>query len=279
MKTKVLFIGANSALAKDVKKELEKDCFEVITAGRHDCDLYIDINNSFDIPENIDTVINFAALFASKSDNDYRKIIDTNIKGAINTCIACKHVKHLIQISSLYTQLKTDNIYYSDYAITKKCADELAKYYCKLNNINLTILKPSQIYGNIPEFKKNQPLFYTILDNLSNGKDVDIYGTNNAKRNYINSLDLAEIIKRVIKQSVYGEFTCSYPENIKILDIVEAAKQVLKKSGNVNVIKNKPDIIDNIFEYDDSLYKIINYFPKIDLKKGIKMWNEYKRLK
>ncbi len=278
MKIKVLIIGANSALAKDVKEQLEKDSFEIITASRHDSDLNIDVDKPFHIPEYIDVAINFAALFASKSDNDYRKIIDTNIKGVINTCIACKHVKHLIQISSLSALLKTNNPYFSDYAITKKCADELAKYYCKLNNINLTILKPSQIYGNRPEFKKNQPLFYTILEKLNNGKDVDIYGTNNAKRNYINSLDLAEIIKRVIKQSVYGEFTCSYPENIKILDIAQTAKNVFNKGGSINFVKEKPDITDNIFDYDDSLYKIINYVPQIDLKKGIEMWKEYQKV-
>lgn len=271
MKTKILLIGGNSALAKYIKKEFENDNFQIITAGRNNCDIYIDITEPFEIPADIDTVINFAALFASKTDDDFRNIIDTNIKGSINVCIASKNIKHLILISSIYADLSEQDAYYTDYSITKNCADKMVKYYCKLNNINLTILKPSQIYGTQSEFRRNQPLFYTIIDRIRNGEDINIYGTNNALKNYINAFDLSEIIKKVIKQSVYGEFKCLYPKNIKILDIVRIAEMVYNTKVKVNILRDKPNIVDNVFEFDDTLYKIINYYPKIDIRKGIEL--------
>jgi nucleoside-diphosphate-sugar epimerase len=49
--------------------------------------------------------------------------------------------------------------FYSSYALTKKQGDELAESYCRANKIPLTILRPSQIYGDSDSFAKHQPFF------------------------------------------------------------------------------------------------------------------------
>ena len=262
---KILIIGANSALAK-VTKEILSDQYEIITAGRHHCDLKIDISKQFDIPSGIDIAINFAAAFNSSNDDEYKTAIETNVLGTFNICRVCKNVKQLILISSIYTNLTPDNQYYGAYSITKKSADEIAQFYCLKNDVPLLILRPSQLYGVSDDFVKNQPLFYLIKNNAKEGKNTTIYGTNDAKRNYIYAGDLAQIIKLCIEKKITGLYNCTFEYNVSISEIAKAAYEVFNNGGRVLFDNTKADISDNIFIYDDTLYKKINYYPKTTVK-------------
>lgn len=266
----VLFVGANSAFAKRAKELLESD-FKIITAGRKDCDYNVDLKNEFNLPKNIDIVINFAASFGGKTDDEIKNAIETNVVGLFNLCKACKkaNVKHLVSISSIFTKLSKDHPQYNIYAVTKKQADILAEYYCMNEHINLTILCPSQIYGYDDSFRKNQPFFYHIIDKAQKGEDIDIYGKNDALRNYICVDDLIEILKRVVLNEVYGNYDCIYPVNISYGEIAKTAFKVFGKGGKINFISDKADIPNNIFTYDDKLYKLIEYTPVITIEQGI----------
>jgi nucleoside-diphosphate-sugar epimerase len=75
-----------------------------------------------------------------------------------------KNVNHVVVVSSCYSLLGEDSPHYTQYAITKRHADELATYYCKANSIPLSIVRPSQLNGDSYTFKKNQPFFYFMID-------------------------------------------------------------------------------------------------------------------
>ena len=265
----ILIIGGTSSIAKYLIPILSKK-HKVITAGRNHCDIYLDINEKFYIPNNIDIIINTTAYFKSESDEDYYNSIKTNVDGVLKLCIEAnkKNIKHLIHLSSIFSDLQQCSPFYNMYAITKKFADEIMINYCDKNNLDYTILKPSQLYAqNIQT--KHQPFFYLMINKAENGEDIYIYGKNDPLRNFLHFEDLANIIDKVVDNHILGVYDCQFPANVKYSEIAKTAQKIFKNGGNVKFLTEKKDIPDNIFEFNDDLYKKINYYPKFDINAGI----------
>jgi len=267
-------------LAKETVTVLSKN-HKIITAGRKDCDVYCDITQEVIIPSDIDVVINFAAVFSGDSDEEIINAEKTNSLGTLNICVAAKKsgAEHIINISSLSAMHDESSPYYSIYAITKRHADELAKFYCGLNKIPLTVLRPSQIYADSDAFAEHQPFFYQIVDKAESGEDITIYGKNDALRNYIHAVDLAEVISRVIQKQVTGVYACMYPSNITFSEIAHTAQTVFAKGGKILFVDNQPDIPDNIFDSELTIYEKIEYHPGISINEGLKRIKAYREEK
>lgn len=277
MRKKILVIGANSAFAKVAIPVLAEDN-TVVTAGRKNSDIYCDVAEAVTIPGGIDVVINFAAAFGGDSDEDILNAQKTNSLGTLNVCVAAKKVgvKHIVNISSLFAVLGESSPYYSIYAITKKHADQLAQFYCEINRIPLTIIRPSQIYGDNDNFAKHQPFFYQIIDKAQNGEDISIYGKNDALRNYIHCADLGEVINRIVKKRIEGVYSCMYPSDVTYSQIAHTAQRVFGKGGKIIFLKDKPDIPNNIFTKDLTIYEKTGYTPEISIKAGLTRIREYR---
>ena len=272
----ILLVGANSALSESLIPILSRE-HKVIRGARKNADCYIDLEKDVNIPSGIDVIINVAAFF----DNDTDNIVisyETNTIGLLKLCLeAKKHkIKHFIQVSSTSANVLKGSPFYTQYAISKRHAEEIVKHYCDINEIPLAIIRPSQIYGESDSFRKNQPLFYSMMDKAEKGDDILIYGSRNPLRNFIHADDVASCICEVINQNKEGIFSCMYPKDTSFVEIAETAFRVFNSGGNILFDKEKDDIPDSIFEIDLSLYNTISRFPKIDLETGIKMIKKFR---
>lgn len=270
MSQTILIIGANSALAQAVISLLAAQ-HTIITAGRDGCDIYCDVAVDVQIPEGVSAVINFAAVFGTTTDVSIVEAYQANLLGSLRVCMAAHKVgvSHVIQISSLSAVLTVDSPYYNTYALTKRQADESASYYCAQVSLPLTILRPSQIYGNNPNFARHQPLFYDIIDKAANGQDVTIFGSHDARRNYIHSQDVSQIISLCLERTITGTYVCSYPSDVTYSELAQLAQGVFKKGGAIRFQEDKPDIPDNVFDNSGDIYHQIDYLPQISLETGI----------
>jgi nucleoside-diphosphate-sugar epimerase len=142
--------------------------------------------------------------------------------------------------------------------------------YCKGKDIKLTILRPSQIYGNFESNRINQPFFYSIIQKVKNNQEVVFYGKHDPARNFIHIDDVAEIIFRVVERGIEGNFDCIFNNNITFTDIACAAKSAFKSSSRILFDDSKPDIEDNVIAINTILYDLIDYYPKITIEEGIK---------
>lgn len=272
-KMKILIIGGTSTLARSLNQYLSNN-HKVITAGRNSCDIQFDLNdevNSDLFPKNIDVVIHVAATFGGKTYNDFTEAINTNVIGTLKVCQLSKdlNVNHLIIISSIFASLNDTSKFYSQYSVTKKHAEEIARLFCNEFNVDLTILRPSQIYGKSNNFAKHQPFFYHMLDNAKNGKDIYIYGNNDPLRNYIYVDDLNKIIILTIEKKALGTFYCGNMQDIHYSEIAETFLHAYNNGGELKFLIDKDDILDNIFEKDNKLYEKINYYPSTTLSEAI----------
>lgn len=271
---RVLIIGGTSGLGMALKPMLSQFS-EVITAGRRECDVYLDLDKpviNLDLPYNIDTMIHTVAHFGGDSDDEILACESINVIGTLKLCqLASKiGIKHFILISSIYSAFNQKDKYFSIYSLSKKHSEEIALFYCNTHALPLTILRPAPIYGFNKNLKQHQPFLAMVIAKARKGDDIEYYGVHNAKKNYIFIDDISEIIKRVVQFKIEGIYNCSHTKNVTCLEIAQAAIAAFNSNSKVYFLKNKPDILDNIFAIDDNLYKKIGYYPSISIEEGIR---------
>lgn len=270
MHQKIFAIGAGSTLAHAVLPTLATT-HAITTAGRNGCDVFCDITGKVDIPENVHTVINFAASLGTSTDADLDRMVNTNVRGILRICQAAKkaNTAHVINISSVFAQLDNDDPRISIYALTKRHGDELASYYCQRNDLPLTILRPSRIYGDSHEFAKGQPFLYQIIDAARRGEDIVLHGSGNTKRNYIHANDMAEILRRVISTQTTGIYTCAHPADTTYSQIAEAAQKAFGEGGTIIRREDKTEPASDTTTHDMALYDVIDFRPAITIDAAI----------
>lgn len=271
---KILIVGGTSALAQ-VLKPVIAEFAEVITAGRKDCDVHLNLSDPVEkmvLPQDCDVVINTAANFGGASFEEIYDTENVNVLGALKLCQACHkaQVRHLIQISSASALLDKTSVYYGIYALSKKHSDEMVELFCSSVRMPYTILRPSQLYGNVDAFRKHQPFVYAAIDKAQQGDDIAIYGTRDALRNYLYADDFARIVTQVIKQQTTGLYSCMNAVDVSLSQIANAAIDAFASGSKVSFLPEKQDIPDNVFGYDSALYKKIGCTPQIGIQDGMR---------
>jgi len=269
---KILLAGANSSLAQVLIPVLASFA-QVLTAGRRGCDVELDLSRSSEqvcLPQGIDVVINTAAHFGG---NDFDAILaaeTVNALGALKLCSAARKAgaRHFVNISSTSAYLDSGSTYYGIYALSKRHADEVVQLYCSQETLPCAILRPSQLYG-VDNFRKHQPFLYNAVDRAMCNEDIVIYGSRNSLRNYLYAEDFCKVIATVICERIEGVYSCTSPANTSFLDVCNAAIKAADSHSRVVFNGAMKDIPDNIFPYDDTLYRKIGVFPSIGMEEGI----------
>jgi len=278
---KILIVGGTSSLGQALKPVLS-EFSEVLTAGRTACDITLDLTSPIDnvtIPNDIDVVINTAASAKTNSFNDIFDTENINVLGTLALCELCKRaqVKSLVLISSIFALLVDDSPFYNIYSLSKKQSDEVAQLYSLKFGLSLTIIRPSQFYGPGEIYRKSQPFLFDIMDKAQQGEDVFIYGSNDAKRNFIHIDDVTNIIARIIIKKIEGVYSCVNIENTSYSEIAAAAIEAFDSKSELKFLADKPDIPNNTFKHDDTLFQKIGYYPQISISDGMKMEASYRR--
>ena len=270
---KILLVGAHSSLAM-VLRPILATFAEIITAGRRGCDIELDLAwtaGRFEIPEGMDVVINLAAHFGGNGFSDMLAAEEINALGPLKLANACTRsgVSQLVHISSIFAGMEKNSPYYNEYALSKCHAEDLLRLYSRRVGLRVAILRPSQIYGTGERFRRHQPLLYSLMDQAQSGWPIVLNGRNDALRNFIHAEDIAEIIARVVRQRVEGLYVCASLSNIRFSEIAKAAAQAFGNISSIHFDTDKPDIPDNVFEFDIKLYQMIEYTPRITLQEGL----------
>ena len=271
---KVLIVGGTSSIALALKPLLS-EFSEVVTAGRSNCDLKLEINDDLDnifLPDGFDVVIHTAAAFGGKSALDMLHTENTNVLGTLKLCAATANanVSHFILISSIFAKLSESSSFYSAYALSKKHGEEIARLFCSTHALPLTILQPAQLYGDTDSFRKHQPFIYSIADKAQHNEDILLFGNHDAKRNFLHIDDLAKIIAQVIKVKPEGTFACTQTSDVSFSQIANAAISAFQSKSKITFLLDKADVPDNVFDHDHAIYQRIGYLPSINIEEGMK---------
>jgi nucleoside-diphosphate-sugar epimerase len=279
---RIIIVGGSSSLGLVLKPVLSRFA-DVLTAGRSGCDLHLDLSDSAHeiiLPEGVDAVINTAAQFGGKDVDAMCQTETVNVMGVLRLCQACTRaqVSQLVHISSIFALLDSSSRFFSMYALSKKHAEELAQLYSATYALPMAIVRPSQLYGAGSATRKHQPFLVSMIDKAACGEDIHLYGSHDARRNFIHVEDVAQAIALVVQQRVQGTYNCQHPRDVSYSEIAEAAIQAFGSSSQTKFIKDQPDIPDNIFPLDDQLFRLIGYRPQISIEQGMEKEAALRRL-
>ena len=247
-KMKVLITGPTSSLAKCFMRRSE-NVFEFFTIGRQESDYIYDFTEK-EIPSigvKADVLIHMVAAVDAKEEKEILSMIDTNINGTLAACMIAKkcETKRVILISSVSAILSEDSDYFNYYALSKRQSEQVAQMFCNKNGMELCIIRPSQIIGEIHDgFKKHQGFFYYLLERVMNGDDICIYGRHDAVRNYIDVRDVVQWLRYIVENEVSGIVNLVNPMDYRLTELIEMMKSVCISDSKIWFDCNKPDIED-----------------------------------
>jgi nucleoside-diphosphate-sugar epimerase len=275
---RVLLVGGNSSLAQCLRPMLA-DCADVVTAGRNGCDLALDLASAVNIPLGFDSVVNTAAHLGGPTPAALASAEATNVLGLLALGHACAEagVRHFVQVSSIFATLTASSPFHNAYALSKRHGDEALQLQARMHDMPLTILRPSQLYGLGESYRRNQPFLFTLMDKAQAGQDIELWGRRDALRNFIHAQDVANTIARVVFSRTLGVYTCSHPQNLSFSQIAHAAVDAFGTSSAIRFLPEKPDTADNIFPFDDALYRTLGHGPQITLAQGMQMEAAHRR--
>jgi nucleoside-diphosphate-sugar epimerase len=267
---KVLVVGNTSILAERIILLLKKQGYYIKTAGRNgNPDYYIDMTqNITGAYEAFDVIINCVACF---NNNDPIQCELINSIGLIKIALLAQKVgcSHLIDISSIFTYDHPHNKYFDFYGISKNHGSQYLQLLQKRNGFNYTTLKLPQIYDELGKQAIHQSMFYRIIKLAKLGQEIIFYGNKDVVRNFMFIDDVAMIIEKIIKLSIFGIFDCIHPDSYKLSEIAKIACEIARQPCKITFDKSKENIPGYYIPKDAPIYKIIGYYPETDLYTGI----------
>jgi len=211
-------------------------------------------------------------------DNNTLNFVELNIKGGINLLESCRKRKNvkIILISSLNVygenaqkpskeidDPKPQNIY----GKTKLLTEQLYKMYSEIYNLDITILRLGNVYGN----DKKDGLISNIIKSLKTKKPITITHNGNQIRDYLHIDDAIDGILSAVKyqEKGFNVFNISSGKKNTTKQIIKNIEKNFKKKL---LLKINSEIHDEKCIWSDisKAKKSLKFKPNIDIEMGIK---------
>ena len=231
-KTRIIFIGSNSFIAKNVINELSKFNYNIVKITRKliDLDKQTSIKKLHSIIKDGD-IIFFAAGIVPVKNNlmllKNIKMIDNFIKG-VDT-IKIKHIYYLSSDAVYSDSMKPLN----ESSLTKPDnfhgLMHLSREFILKNtfkNTDLTIFRPTLVFGiDDPHNGYGPNSFYRLA---KNSKNIILFGNGEERRDHIFVGDLSKLISKCINKNMAGDFNLATGNLYSFMDIAQIIKSKFK---------------------------------------------------
>lgn len=287
MKEKIMITGADGMLGSQLFKKLESEYNIIgITKNKSDLKIKCDITNKTEVSTIIkkikpNIIVHLAGITGNiECEKNPRKTIHTNVMGTYFILEAIKNTKIKIIFASSrevygnvtnkvdeHAMLQPINLN----GITKMFSENLIKEYCEKYNIDFTILRFTNFYG---EENEKRGISKMMKDGLSD-KKITIFGGKQSV-DLIHIDDAIKAIINTIKLRKNGIFNIGYGKSITILTLIKLLdkysnnhiKYKIKKPRNVETQKFSM----NISKATKELKFEAKITPKMGIKRMILKW-------
>ncbi|OGB83711.1 GDP-fucose synthetase [candidate division TM6 bacterium RIFCSPHIGHO2_12_FULL_32_22] len=168
-----------------------------------------------------------------------------------------------------------------DYILSKIIGIRLCQQYNKYYDTNFIICTPNNLYGPGDSFTSNKSHVIPALINrfyeakIYNKNEVIVFGTGNARREFIFVDDMADALIYLMQNYNENEIiNIGVGYDISLKDLAYKIKELVGFEGKIIFDSDKPEGISQRL-LDSS--KLFNYgwHPSINLDKGLKVTYEY----
>ena len=225
-----------------------------------------------------DVVVHMAArIHVAESLAGPIEYIDVNVGGTMNVLEAARKTDTRVIYSSTYEVygqaegLLTEDsplVPYSPYAAAKAGADRMCFAYHKSYGLNVTIVRPSNVFG--PRQKSGRggaviPIFATLA---ARRQPLTIHGTGEQRREYAHVDDVTKAYDLILNRDDLSGETLNVGSGERP-SIVEIAQFISQKTG-VGIVHEKPRPAEVIgFELDSSKIRKLGFVPRVSFWDGL----------
>lgn len=275
--SRIILTGATGFIGKHLVPALRLIGHEVFEANSKSGDVAEESTWSKFPPADI--VINLAGkTFVPDSWVDPKAFIKCNLLGTIEALNYCKkHNARVIFLSSyLYGNPKslpiseTASLHASNpYALSKKLAEEACQFYSDSFGIDVTILRPFNVYG------PGQPAVFlipSIIRQVLVGTEIKVQDLE-PKRDYIFISDLVDaIIKAVRPLKGVNIFNIGSGKSHSVANVIQIIQDI--EQTNLKVVscaqRRTNEVMDTVADITQA-YRILDWHPIIDLETGLQI--------
>ena len=273
MKNSILITGATGFIGKHLVKKIPNYNIAVDQNGKN-----IDLRIRKEVLKikRSDIVIHLAGKIPSEKNYSKNIFFEHNFLGTLNILEYCikKKVKKIIFVSSyVYGNPKKNPISekhqikpHNTYTKSKVLSEELCKIYAEKYKIEIIILRPFNIFGNL---QKDNSLISNIIKSIKNNSYITIINKNN-KRDYLFIDDLIDaIIKLIDYKCKFEIFNIGSGKSYSFENIVQLFEKENKKKIKRKYKISKKNSIPKIQADISKIKKEIKWSPKYTLVEGI----------
>jgi GDP-L-fucose synthase len=300
MKKKIYIAGQEGMVGQAIYKLLKERKYKVISCKRSQLDLTDQKKvKSWFKKNNPNIVINAAGKVGGILDNSLypeeylyintmiglnllKNSLDSGVKQFINLASACIYPKRTKQpIKEEYllsSKLEESN---EGYALAKINVLKYCEFLQKKLKKNYFSLQPANLYGEGDNFNLNACHVIPALvkkfhlGKINKKKNVEVWGSGLAKREFLNVKDLAEAIFFLLNKKIkYPYINIGSPENITIKNLALLIKEITGFKGKIIFNKKYPDGVKER-KLNLNLINKLGWKSKIKLKEGLKNYYKY----
>jgi CDP-glucose 4,6-dehydratase len=243
----------------------------------------------------IDTVFHLGAqTIVGAAYREPLQTFESNIRGTYHILEACRRHRDLMERIVIASSDKAygiaDELPYTEdmplagchpYDVSKSCADLLAQTYSQTYDMPIAIARCGNIYGG-GDLNWSRIVPGTIRSLLNNQRPV-IRSNGNYIRDYIYIKDVVDaylnVAESITKKNISGEaFNFSTESRMTVIEIVNEIRSIIGKGDLEPLILNQnlKEIPEQLLSAEKA-HKILGWYPKYDLKKGISETVEWYR--
>lgn len=165
----------------------------------------------------------------------------------------------------------------SPYAASKAAADRLCYAYYRSFDVNVTIVRPFNIFGERQKSGTFGALIPILVRKAMIGDKLTIFGDGSATRDYLHVSDLVRAYELVMNSSELSGKTVNFASG-KNTSVKEIAEYIAGKfGGEIKYGPARPGEVSR-FPADISFARSLGFEPEIDIWEGIDRYIEWAKL-
>lgn len=290
---KILITGSNGLVGTALKKKLSlKGYNKVFFSNKQNCNL-LNLNDTYKYikkvkPDYIFHLANLVRGIGGNKSHEFNMLNDNLlINSNIFKAVSLVKIKKFILAGSAagYSDRYKVNIKESnftngephlterEYGYSKRVMLRQAKLLNKETKIKYCYAILNNMYGVNDYFNEKEghvipSLIYRCFQSQIQNKDFLVWGSPNAKRCFLNSVDAADILIKLAKQNKYNIVNVSSFKEYKISEVAEIIKNCFNSKQKIKWIDKNISYVKKRSLNTDRL-KDLNINEKISLKAGL----------
>ncbi len=278
MKKNVIVTGATGFIGKALCEQLEKQNYNVIPVSTLDGDIANTSVLDKYHDKNVTHVFHLAGLtFVPASWEKPDEFIRTNVLGTVSVLEFCRLNKAGMTLVSAYlygadviNPISEDTVPAPNnpYALSKKMAEDVCRFYSEYYHVNCSILRPFNVYG---AGQGEHFLIPSIIRQIKESKEIKVKDLE-PKRDYIHINDLVDCLSHTIRLHGFAILNVGSGKSYSVMEVIDILMKVsgvnLPVHSENNIRRN--EISDTIADISRAKM-ILGWQPKINLEQGLRL--------